>query len=193
MQPVGISRPFSVANSPPSAPLLKRYGRIQIGCIPFRQRPVTMKVGGEQLRLRSHCPKSPPIRSLMPPLRLVLLVGLLGAAGAIGRLALSEFVYRLLGRGFPLGTLAVNVLGCFLMGGLAQLGLASNAVPELWRAALAAGFLGGLTTFSTFGYETMTHLQEGHWGTATGNIVLSISLGLAAVWAGIAVTKLVVG
>ena len=129
----------------------------------------------------------------MLSLRVLLLIGLFGAAGAISRFALSELVYRSLGRGFPFGTLAVNGLGCFLIGGLAHIGFATDSVPEVWRVALTAGFLGGLTTFSTFGYETFRHLDQGEFAIAAGNVVGSVFLGLIAVWAGVAAAKSVLG
>lgn len=93
------------------------------------------------------------------------------------------------GSGFPVGTLIVNVVGCFLLGTLYELTETTLLISGEWRHALGVGFLGGLTTFSTFGYETHTHLQSSLWRHAAVNVVLNVALGLLAVWAGISIAK----
>lgn len=119
----------------------------------------------------------------MTSVRILLLVGLFGAAGAMARFSLSGWVARHASPDFPLATLVVNGLGCFLIGVLSAAGQAS-ALPDTWRVALGAGFLGGLTTFSTFGYETVMHLSERHWMVAFGNVVGSLTIGFGFVWCG---------
>lgn len=85
-----------------------------------------------------------------------------GALGALARFWVSGAVYRLLGRGFPWGTLAVNVMGSFLMGLLFVLFLERLATGAELRSAVLVGFLGAFTTFSSFSIETLTLVQEGY-------------------------------
>lgn len=112
-----------------------------------------------------------------------LLVGSGGFVGAVFRYALGGVVHRHLPLGtFPYGTLCVNLLGCFLIGALA--GLADSRQlfsPEL-RAFAFIGLLGGFTTFSTFGYETLALSRDGEHVRAGANVLLHVVLGLALVW-----------
>lgn len=87
---------------------------------------------------------------------------------------------------FPLGTLVVNVVGCFAIGVLWQLLAGPWAVREDVRIAILVGLLGGFTTFSSFGLETMQMWGDGHHGRAIAYVVLSNLLGFAGVWAGLA-------
>ena len=112
-----------------------------------------------------------------------------GAVGAVARYGVYVAAGRLLGHGFPWATLIVNVVGCFLLGTLYELTETTLLISGEWRHALGVGFLGGLTTFSTFGYETHTHLQSSLWRHAAVNVVLNVALGLLAVWAGISIAK----
>ena len=108
-----------------------------------------------------------------------------GALGAIARYGMSTGVYALLGRSFPYGTLAVNVLGSLLMGFLyVMLIERMSASPEI-RAILLIGFLGSFTTFSTFSMETLTLLEQAQLFKAGLNVLLSVLLCLAATWSGI--------
>jgi CrcB protein len=120
----------------------------------------------------------------------LLLIALFGAAGAVSRYLASGFAIRWFGESFPAGTLIVNVAGCFLIGVLYHLGQAGTLINDEWRAGLRVGFLGGLTTFSTFGYETFERLEAGLWRAAGINIFLNVLLGLAAVWLGVILAKL---
>ena len=121
----------------------------------------------------------------------ILLIGMCGGAGAIVRHLVSVSSLHLFGSGFPVGTLIVNVAGCFLLGILYEVTEATVPISDEWRHALGVGFLGGLTTFSTFGYETHAHLQDSLWRTAAANVLLNVALGLFAVWAGINVAKFI--
>jgi len=109
--------------------------------------------------------------------------------GAVSRYLVSGLVQRWAGDFFPSGTLLVNVAGCFLLGVLA--GLSTHATTSSVKTGLSAGFLGAFTTFSTFSFETVDHLEKGHWGVAFGNVGLNVALGLLAAWLGLFVAKLI--
>jgi CrcB protein len=108
-----------------------------------------------------------------------------GAAGALLRFWMSNGVYALLGRGFPYGTLAVNVLGSLLMGVLYVLLLEKLAMGPTARAALLVGLLGAFTTFSTFSMETINLVEAGEMLRAALNVVLSVVLCIGATWIGV--------
>lgn len=118
----------------------------------------------------------------------LLVVGLGGFAGAISRYSIGAAVHRQLGPGFPYGTLAVNTLGCLAIGVVMTLVDAGAMKPET-RLLLATGFLGSLTTFSTFSHETFALLQVGRTAAAVSNMALNGLIGLLAVLAGRAITK----
>jgi len=108
-----------------------------------------------------------------------------GALGALGRFWMSQGVYRLLGRDFPWGTLAVNVLGSFLMGLLFVLFFERLAAAPEVRSAVLVGFLGAFTTFSTFSMETLTLIETGYLGKAFLNMAASLLLCVLACWIGV--------
>jgi CrcB protein len=89
----------------------------------------------------------------------------------------------------PYGTLTVNVAGCFLIGLIAGLAETRQLLGEGTRALVVVGLLGGFTTFSAFGYETITMVREGHMVAAAANAGLQIALGLTAVWIGVTVSQ----
>ena len=115
------------------------------------------------------------------------LVFLGGGLGALSRWGLSAGLGKLTNRTalhqFPLGTLACNLLGCFLIG--CVLGHFAQKAPLWVTPLLITGFLGGFTTFSTFGRDTVSAIQDGLTLIAILNILLSVILGLLAVWAGL--------
>jgi CrcB protein len=121
-------------------------------------------------------------------LKLVLLaVG--GGLGTLARYGLSTFVQQTHGGSFPLGTLLVNVIGCFVVGFLMEAFQSRRlGAPEL-RGFMTVGFLGAFTTFSTFGYETTSLVRDGRWQLGTANVAVSLMLGLAAVEAGAALSR----
>lgn len=121
----------------------------------------------------------------------VLLIGLAGLVGTVGRYALSGVVARRFGETFPAGTLVVNLVGCFLAGLLFYLLQERNLVGPTTRTVVMIGFLGGFTTFSSFGLQTFTLLRDGEFWFASFNIVGSNLLGLLLVWAGYTLGKLV--
>lgn len=105
------------------------------------------------------------------------------------RYGASLGVYGLLGRGFPYGTLFVNVTGSLLMGVLSIVMLERFNVGPEWRAAIMVGLLGSFTTFSTFSLETLNLLEQGDIMRAMLNIVLSVLVCLAAVWLGVSIGR----
>lgn len=110
--------------------------------------------------------------------------------GANARFLISQWAAERLGAGFPYGTFFVNVTGCFIIG--LFYGLGENRItitPEL-RLLFAVGFLGGFTTFSTFGYESAALLRSGAFILALLNIIGSNLLGLLAVIVGLTVARL---
>ncbi len=107
-----------------------------------------------------------------------------GAAGAVARLAVGMVSARLVAPEYPLGTLIVNVTGSFALGWFITVAGERLAMPDTMRLAVAVGFLGSYTTFSTLMYESHALLAAGAMFRAVGNLALSLSLGLAAVRAG---------
>lgn len=120
----------------------------------------------------------------------LLWVGSGGFVGAVGRYLVSGWVHRLLPASlFPWGTLTVNLLGCFLLGFLASHAEMRQVLGPDARLFLFIGCLGGFTTFSTFGYETVALVREAELLAALGNVVLHLGVGLSAVWAGYAAAR----
>ncbi len=119
-------------------------------------------------------------------------IGLGGFVGALSRYAVGGLVHRLLKNPwFPFGTITVNILGCLVIGFLS--GLVENRQmfsPEV-RLFIFIGFLGSFTTFSTFGNETFNLIRDGQFISASSNVVLHLVLGLAAVWLGNVISRLI--
>ena len=118
-------------------------------------------------------------------MKTILLIACGGAVGAVLRYGASLGVYSLMGRGFPYGTLFVNVSGSLLMGVLSIVLLERFDVGPEWRAAILVGLLGSFTTFSTFSIETLNLLEQGDMMRAFANIAFSVIVCLAAVWLGV--------
>ncbi|OQX20775.1 MAG: chromosome condensation protein CrcB [Desulfobulbaceae bacterium A2] len=115
----------------------------------------------------------------------LLLIGSGGFLGSICRYGLAGMVQRLSPEAiFPWGTVAVNLLGCLCIGGLAGLADTRHYFSAESRAFLFIGVLGGFTTFSTFGLETFNLLRDGDLSRALGNALLQVFVGLFCVWLG---------
>jgi CrcB protein len=117
--------------------------------------------------------------------KLLLLVGIGGFVGSVLRYAASGFVQQLTqNTTFSYGTIAVNVVGCFIIGFVSQLVDSYGLLNAETRALILPGFLGGFTTFSTFSNETLNLFRDGETSLALMNVSAHIVLGLGAVWAG---------
>jgi len=121
----------------------------------------------------------------------ILAIAAGGAVGSVLRYAVSTGVYSMLGRNFPYGTLAVNVVGSFLMGFLFVLMVERLDMSGMWRMAILVGFLGAFTTFSTFSIETVNLIQGGDYMRALSNIAVSVVFCLAATWIGFRMARLI--
>ena len=121
----------------------------------------------------------------------LLSIGLGGFLGSIGRYLIDTRIERLFKGSFPYGTLAVNLIGCFLLGFIFTLTLERQIINPILRTAITTGFLGALTTFSTFSYETMSLLNNESLLLALGNIILNIIPGLILCWFGITLAEVI--
>lgn len=119
----------------------------------------------------------------------LLLTGLAGMCGTLLRYWMSGWVARRFGETFPLGTLIVNVVGCFLIGFLFYVLYERFLTSDTLRTVLFIGFLGGFTTFSSFGLQTFTLVRDGEFGLAALNVGVSNFAGLLMVWVGYTLAK----
>lgn len=123
-------------------------------------------------------------------LKTLLYIGSGSFLGGVARYLTARVVQNSIASSFPLGTMVVNLVGCFLIGLIFGLSERTNLINQEWRIFLTVGFCGGFTTFSTFANENLNLLRDGnffHFSLYTG---LSIFLGLVAVFLGNALTKL---
>ena len=119
----------------------------------------------------------------------ILLVAIGGALGSSARYLTGQVALRLLGPGFPWGTLAVNVVGSLAIGVFAELiARRFDGSPEL-RMFVVTGILGGFTTFSAFSLEVTAMMERGDHMTAAAYVLLSLVLSVAAVFAGLALVR----
>lgn len=121
-------------------------------------------------------------------MRIALLI-VFGTLGTLARYALQGLVQQRTDSTFPSGTLVVNLLGCFLLGGIAEYALTHLTIPPEWRIGITVGFFGAFTTFSTFSWETARMLQDGEWRRATTYILASVIGGLVAVFFGMKIAE----
>lgn len=115
----------------------------------------------------------------------LLIAGIGGFFGTIMRYSFNMIVYRLFPfASFPIGTMLINIIGCFFIGLIAALAQSRISLSPDIRIFLQIGVLGGFTTFSTFGYETFTLLQDGQFVYAAFNVAIQVFVGLMAVFIG---------
>lgn len=122
-------------------------------------------------------------------MKIAATIAIFCASGGLTRYYLSGWVYSILGRSFPYGTFAVNVIGAYFIGLIMELGLRSTVIPDTLRLGLTVGFMGGLTTFSTFSYETFKLLEDGQFVVAFANVLASVAVCLLFTWLGIATIR----
>ncbi|AMB86429.1 camphor resistance protein CrcB [Pseudomonas agarici] len=123
-------------------------------------------------------------------IRTVLAVSVAGIVGTLVRFATGNLINANWPKHFYTATLAVNIVGCLVIGVLYGLFLLRPEVPVEIRAGLIVGFVGGLTTFSSFSLDTVRLLESGQGLLAIGYVALSVFGGLLATWAGLSLTKL---
>jgi len=127
-------------------------------------------------------------------LKAILLVAIGGALGSVSRFGLGSLVLQhTLDWKFPAGTFAVNVLGCLVAGLLAGLGQHCDFLTAEVRIFLFTGFLGGFTTFSAFGVETVALLERGDFAVAALYVASSVVGGIAALWAALNLAGMAAG
>jgi CrcB protein len=112
----------------------------------------------------------------------ILAIGLGGCLGAIARHGFNVLLHKHIH--FPWSTFAANVTGCLLMGVVMALVLDRKFLPDPWYALISVGFLGSLTTFSTFSFQTVELINEGRLGAALVNVLLNVLVGVTAIWLG---------
>lgn len=115
----------------------------------------------------------------------IIYLGIFGGLGCVARYVVSGWVYSLAGKSLPYGTLAVNVIGSLLLGLIMEGSLRSTLLSPELRFGMTVGFMGGFTTFSTFSYETVRLLEEGSLVAAGANVLLHVTVCVAAALIGI--------
>ncbi|NLX21877.1 MAG: fluoride efflux transporter CrcB [Phycisphaerae bacterium] len=114
----------------------------------------------------------------------ILLIALGGGLGSVLRYLMAGWTQSFVAGPFPVGTMAVNVSGCLIIGFANYLFSGPMPIQPEYRIGLTIGLLGGYTTFSTFGWETIALVNDGQGWRALGNVLLSVGLGLLGVWLG---------
>lgn len=120
----------------------------------------------------------------------LLIIGIGGFLGAVARYLVAGWATALDGSLFPLGTLAVNIIGSFVLGFFYIITTERLAIDPYWRLLIAVGFLGAFTTFSTFSYETVKLALNGAIALAIVNLSVSLIGGITAVYLGIILARL---
>ena len=123
----------------------------------------------------------------------LLVIALGGAIGTVLRFLTSILAARWFGAEFPYGTLIVNLAGAFVIGVVQQIGTETLLIPDNVRLFLTTGMMGGLTTYSTFSYETVRLMELGSWHQAWINIFVTTTICLSLCFLGIAVGRLLLG
>jgi CrcB protein len=127
----------------------------------------------------------------LPPIPQVLAVAIGGSVGSVVRFLTGYYFATWYGTSFPWATLFVNVAGSLWLGFIATLAIQKpGAIDPVLRLALTAGFAGGFTTFSTFAFETLSLYDRGDNTLALANMALNLIVGIASVWLGIILARL---
>ncbi len=113
-----------------------------------------------------------------------------GALGALSRYWLTVSIERFNSTGFPLGTFVVNLLGSFLIGLLYIILMEKLSVADQWRPVLITGFLGAMTTFSTFSLDALLLFQQGHYNTALFYVLSSVMICIFAAYVGMQIARI---
>jgi CrcB protein len=122
-----------------------------------------------------------------------LLIGFAGALGTWTRYLVALWAGKTLGPGFPYGTFLVNVVGCFLIAAIAQVAISTTLISPTLRLTLTTGFMGGLTTYSSFNYETTRFFQERAWAAGLINLGATLATCFVAGLLGIVAARRFVG
>ena len=120
----------------------------------------------------------------------IIFIGMAGLVGTLGRYWLSGWADERWSTNFPVGTMLVNLVGCFVIGVLFHASGEGYFSDPTLRVAVLTGLLGGFTTFSSYGVQTFNLMRDGQMGLAALNLVLSNVAGLMLVWAGYLVSRL---
>lgn len=123
----------------------------------------------------------------------ILLIGFAGALGTVMRYLIGVWAGRALGTEFPYGTILVNVVGCFLMAAITHVALSTEHISPTLRLALTTGFMGGLTTYSSFNQETLQLFHSRAWSSAMLNFGVTVAACVLAGFLGLALARRLVG
>ncbi|HEY7839462.1 MAG TPA: fluoride efflux transporter CrcB [Terriglobales bacterium] len=115
---------------------------------------------------------------------LIVGIAIAGALGALARWGLGTGLLKWMGPRFPYGTLSANLIGCFILGWVMEAAERAPWLSAELRIAITVGFVGALTTFSTWEFETMGMARRGDTLTAAGNFLVNVIFGYALLWAG---------
>lgn len=121
----------------------------------------------------------------------LIVVAVGGGLGASTRYLVSLWAANKFGASFPYGTLIVNIVGCFIIGAFMTAATERFVVSPYWRLLITVGFVGGLTTFSSFSFETLTLLGEGAHLSAMTNLLANVIIGFFATWMGILFVRII--
>ena len=122
-----------------------------------------------------------------------MLVGLGGAIGSVLRYLTSVLAAHWLGDQFPYGTMVVNLAGAFVIGFVQQIGADALLISDDLRIFLTTGMMGGLTTYSTFSYETVRLVEAGAWTSAWLNVAVTTAVAIGLCFLGMAAGRLLIG
>jgi len=119
----------------------------------------------------------------------LIIIGIGGGIGSIARYLTSQWAMQRWGAAFPYGTFIVNAVGCFLIGLFMTVATERLILHPYWRLLVTVGFLGGLTTFSSFSYETVRLVEEAEYLLAGANVVGNCLVGFGATCLGVALAR----